>query len=198
MDLMNDIEVDRIMMAYAITMRSDQIPLVVFSYLRNNVQTCYEILNNYANHWLTIPPELFLQEIDTEIKPRLIEIQKMFFVYIISAVEYVTVEYHNQHPIKLGTINKRQIYLWDIMNKSKDIGIISTADFECWEGLIELRNRIVHSNTIGNKNMLYLFPGLMLEFRKNQPIQGSPLAFPILTNWLRVAIKDWILKIDAV
>ncbi len=166
-DLMIRIESDQRMIAYTLAMRSDQIP----------------------------HPERFILEIDTDIRPRFIEIQKMFFVYNMSALEYVAVEYHKHNPMKLRNINKTNIYLRDIMRRSRSMGLITKEDFECCEGLIELRNIIVHSNSISKRDIIYIFPGDILEFRKDIPFQGTPLLLPFLTDWLRLFIRDWILKI---
>jgi hypothetical protein len=143
-------------------------------------------------------PSMFIQQMDTDVIPRIIESQKMFFIYNMSAVEYVVVEYHKQNPTKLGPIGggRRYIYLRDIMKKSQDRGLITMVDYECWEGLIELRNKVVHSNSISDKARRYIYPECKLEFQTNKAIEGKPDLFPILSDWLRVAIKDWILKMN--
>ena len=119
----------------------------------------------------------------------------MIFVSSMSIFEHTAKLYHIQNPNKLGAMTGR-IYLRRIMDKSKDNKVIYKKDYNLWEGLIKLRNSLVHNNGIAKMNKTYNYPKCKLIFKKNKMVQGNLKLFPELTDWIIDAIATWTRNIE--
>ena len=172
-----------------------EIPASVFPMIFNNITLLLELLSYYLDAWgkATSTRCSSVEEARRENAERVILIQKMVFIQILSSVEFSFKAYVRQYPKKLSQF-KGRVYLRSIMEKSKEQGIISDSDFSLWEGVIELRNTLVHNNGISEKTGAYVYPKCKIEFNDDTMIQGNMKLFTFLTDWLLGASKDWIIE----
>ena len=176
------------------------VPSSSLSKIFNSATLAYEIFPNYHTIWRRTRgiTQAETERGKEENAQRVIEIQKTIFVSSMSSFEHVAKIYHQQKPNKLGKIKTRsgRIYLWNIMDKSMKKKIIYKKDFKLWDGLIELRNSLVHNNAIAESNKTYNYPKCKLIFKKNKMVQGDLKLFPNLMDWMIASIETWIRKIE--
>ncbi|MGD9651975.1 MAG: hypothetical protein AB7I96_13550 [Candidatus Dadabacteria bacterium] len=127
---------------------------------------------------------------------RIIEVQKLFYVNFLSVFEYHIKIYISNNPQVFTKMKARWIHLWDVMNKSKEDGLITEADFKLWEGANNLRRFIVHENSISNINAAYKYPKFEMIFTLDEPAGYGIGLIPDLFDWLIDAGADWILKFN--
>jgi len=176
------------------------VPSSALSAIFNKATLAVEILSGYDADWKKIrqSTQAEIERKKRENRERVIEIQKMIFVLSMSIFEHNAKVYHQQNPKKLGKINTRsgRVYLWNIMDKSKDKKIIFKKDFNLWDGLIKLRNSLVHNNAISEINKTCNYPKCKLTLKKDKMLKGNLKLFPKLMDWMIDAIANWIKNIE--
>jgi hypothetical protein len=120
----------------------------------------------------------------------------MVFIGIMSSIEYCGKQIVNQLVSKFGDF-KGRIYLRRIMERSKENKIIDDAIFCQWEGVINLRNTLVHNNGISEINMDYVYPKCKLKMIAGNMTEGNLRLFPGLTDWILEATRNWLIAIKA-
>lgn len=177
--------------------KSHEIPASVFPMIFNDSTVLLELLSHYFDAWekATSTRCSSVEEAKKENSERVILTQKMVFIQILSSVEFSFKAYVRQYPKKLSQF-KGRVYLRKIMEESKEQGIISDSDFSLWEGVIELRNVLVHNNGISEKTGTYVYPECKIEFNDNKMIQRNLKLFPFLTDWLLDASREWLIEMD--
>lgn len=184
--------------ARKIDIQEHEIPTGVFAMIYNKLTLGHELLNLYYNIWAqTTQTKSLTINSNVENKERVLTIQKMIFIESLSSIEFCSKEYVINNPQKLGEFTNR-IYLGKIMERSRDVGIISSAEFLKWEGIIELRNVLVHNNGISEKDATYDYPNCQIAFRKGKMTQGNLKLFLNLIDWSIVAFSSWIIEIDKI
>lgn len=139
------------------------------------------------------------QELEKETLGRIKEITKWSFIQAISSFEYTSKEtlfYYRQQfyalLIKLAKNKKKFLYLNDIMKESSKTGFISNENYKKWDGIVYVRNCIVHNNAVADKNENYEIGGVKIKCVKNKMLKGDKLFF---LNMLDVTIdlyNEWI------
>lgn len=176
---------------------STDIPIVAFNIIHNSLISTTEISEFYRPAIdATIKNKLDPQRFERlqHNTSRIIEVQKLFFVNSLSAFEYCIKKYHEENPKVLGKIKGRWIHLWDIMNRSKEVNLISESDFKLWEGINNIRRFIIHNNSYADCDVEYQYPLLKLVLRENEPAGRGIEMIPSMYDWLIDAGTDWILK----
>lgn len=182
----------------------NNIPSTVFGMIHNHLLLGHEIFSFYDRQWSN--PKLAARIKESEIErtkrenwDRVNEVQKMLFIASMSSFEHIAKEYHNSNPEKLGSIEKRygRIYLRDIIGKSHAIGIINHENYELWEGLLNLRNILVHNNAISDITLKLKYQNAELILNEGQMMRANLKLFPNLMDWVVEAIEDWIYRIVA-
>jgi arsenate reductase-like glutaredoxin family protein len=168
-----------------------ELPANVFAMAFNDITITLELLDHYYKTWgdPTTKISTTREEAIKQNAERVVAIQKMVFIGIMSSVEFCGKQLAYQTPY-LGVF-KGRIYLRMIMERSKAKKIISDSDFNLWEGIINFRNTMVHNNGIAEIDMVYRYPKCELKMSIGKMTQGKLTLFPNLTDWVLDAAKDW-------
>jgi hypothetical protein len=94
-----------------------------------------------------------------------------------------------------GEFIKGRIYLSLIMERSRDIGVIDDTTYSLWEGVIQLRNALVHNNGISEKTAMYVYPETNIQLSTGEMSQGNLKMFGHLTKWILSESKFWLIKV---
>jgi len=182
--------------ASAIGIQPNEMPASMFAMLFNKFTFALELLSYYYKTWTsqTTTNASSVEEAKQENHERIVMLQRMVFTETVSSVEYCFKDYVAMHPDKIGRFTGR-IYLRNIMKRSKDHKLISDSDFSLWEGIIELRNALVHNNAVSEKSKSYSFPQCILVLEKGKGISGNLKLLPQITDWLLDSSKSWIIEI---
>ena len=170
-----------------------EIPANVFAMAFNDITMALELIDHYYNIWgaPTTKISTSVEETKKQNAERVIAIQKMVFIGIMSSLEFCAKQIIKQSFHNLGRF-KGRIYLKQIMEKSKDHSVISDSDFRLWEGVINFRNTLVHNNGIGEIDAVYTYPKCELKMSDGKMTQGNLRLFPSLTDWVLDSIKHWL------
>jgi len=178
-----------------------ELPAGLFGMIFNTLTLKLELLECYYNIWskLTQANCLLIDENRKQNAERVLLIQKMTFISIMSSIEFCFKEYIKNFPNKIGDCknSKEIIFLSKIIKNSKNKFVITNNDFEKWQGLIKLRNVLVHNNAIAERTEKYEYPNCILLFESGKMIKGDLKLFPCLLNQLLDLSKEWILKINS-
>jgi hypothetical protein len=172
----------------------------LFNMISNNLTLELELLNFYYTLWSKISQtnRPLIDRAEKQNVERVILIQKMAFISIMSSIEFCFKEYIKQFPHKIGDCENQQgrVYLFGILNKSKDSSIITDATFIGWQGMIELRNTLVHNNGIAEKTESYTYQNCKLILKSGAMITGNLTLFLYLIDQLLDFSKEWILEMN--
>jgi hypothetical protein len=164
----------------------------------NDITVALELQDYYRKVWgkKTDTNCSSIEEARKQNAHRIIAIQKMVFIEILSAFEFSAKKFlfNTSHPV--GNFNGRK-YLRKIMLRSKDAGIINDADNQLWEGVIECRNCLVHNNGYSEINADYQYPKCTLNLETDKMIQGNLHVFTNLIGWILDASSSWIININS-
>jgi hypothetical protein len=117
---------------------------------------------------------------------------KAHFLFALSSMEaatrQATEKYSNAVPLDK---TKKWQYLAGILGKSHALGLIDDSTKRLWDGLIFVRNTIVHNNGVASEDFDFAYPnGTTLSLRKDAMIQGTVGTFAELTEW---AVENYAL-----
>jgi hypothetical protein len=169
-------------------------PAAFFGMAFNTITLTIELLDFYYRTWgePTTTISTSVEEARQENTNRVILIQKMCLIELMSSLEFCSKHIIAGFPESFGTL-KGRIYLRKIMEQSRDVGIINAHTFEQWEGMIELRNCLIHNNGYASVTHQYSYPEVTLSFNDGLMVKGSIRNFTAFTEWLLRAARDWIM-----
>jgi hypothetical protein len=170
-------------------------PASAFIMIFNKITLGCEVLHNYYKIWsksYTLNKK-DIERLKKDNGERIITIERMIFIESLSSIEYVSKEFIKSYQNIFGSLSGR-IYLINIFDKSRREGILSNEDHDKWNGLIKLRNKIVHNNAISDENYSVDFNSFKLELVNNQMTTGDLNFLPNILDWMLVSYKDWLLK----
>ena len=178
----------------ALGIQTHEMPAGVFGMVFNDLTLALELLYYYFNIWgkQTTTACASVEEARTQNAQRVIAIQKMVFIATMSSFEFCAKECINNNPQRLGSLHGR-VYLKGIMEKSKDNSIIPHSDFTLWEGVVNLRNALVHNNGISEIDAVYNYPQCTLTMENGKMTQGDLRLFSGLTEWVLDSMRSWLL-----
>lgn len=163
-----------------------------------------EILTYYANIWSKTSVEVTEKELERSRKENWQRCNQLFrdllFVMIMSTIEYsakLTVEYYGDHPIakRLRQTKRNDLYLSDIMRNSHSENLLLDNVYDEWSTLINVRNCIVHNNSISHRNKNTSIGKLLIEEKKNEMLQGKMHLFLSLSEIACDKYFDWTMLI---
>jgi len=173
-------------------------PAGFFNMAFNDITVALELQDYYRKVWSkqTNTNCSSIEETRKQNAQRIIAIQKMVFIEILSAFEFSAKKFllDNSHPV--GNFNGLK-YLRKIMLRSKDAAIINDADYQLWEGVIECRNNLVHNNGYSEISADYQYPKCTLHMEINKMTQGDLHLFTNLIDWILDACNSWIININS-
>jgi hypothetical protein len=129
-------------------------PIGAFNMINQFVLIAMEMISHYATEWESVAPEAMDDRRKLECAERIITVTKSCFILAMSAIEFSakSAVMIRPGPLKPG---RGRIYLSRIMDSSRHVGLISESDAELWEGLVTVRNTVVHNNAIADKDAAY-------------------------------------------
>ena len=174
-----------------------ELPANVFAMAFNDITLSIELLDHYYKIWgdPTTKTSTTIEETRKQNAERVVAIQKMVFIGIMSSIEFCAKQLVVQSS-KPGAFSGR-IYLRNILKRSKESRIVSDSDYLLWEGVIDFRNTLVHNNGIAEADKLYIYPQSKLEMYQGKMTRGSLILFPSLTDWILDSMKEWLIAFKA-
>jgi len=168
-------------------------PASFFAMAFNNITMTLELLDYYHRLWgnITSTTCSSIEEAKAQNGERVIMLQKMSFIEVMSSFEYSAKKIVLSNPSKFGSFSGR-VYLSKIMQKSLKIGLIDQAALELWDGAIRLRNSLVHNNGISEETASYTYPEVTVNVNNNTMTQGNLRQFGLLSKWLLDESKTWV------
>lgn len=175
----------------------------VFAMIFNNSTMVLEVLDNYYRYWNKTHVGLTQQEIDSAKKEngqRVNEITKWSFIHTISSFEYSAKQIiknssNNQfQKLKNNLQTGKRVYMMGIMKTSKDSGLISDNDYDEWDGIIYLRNCLVHNNGVADKDSTLKIGTISVNCKKDKMIQGKLDTFYNLVDVSMELYNKWLQK----
>lgn len=175
----------------------------VFGMIFNNATLVLEILDNYYGYWkkkYTATPQQ-IDESKKQNSERIMEITKWSFTHAISSLEYSAKEIIKKtsraefQDLRNKLHSRNRVYLLKIMKESKDSGLITKGDYEHWDGIIFLRNCLVHNNGISDKDETLTIRTINIKCENGKMIQGKLDTFYNLTDVSVDLYNDWLHKI---
>jgi len=180
-------------LAHHFSVRRHEDPSAFFSMAFNSLTMTLELLDHYYNLWGKLNPASFpdVEETKKQNTERIILLQKMCFVEIMSSFEFSAKKIVSSNSDIFGTFNGR-IYLSGIMRRSLENLLLNENQLNLWKGAIYLRNALVHNNGIAEEDCTYDFPDATVILRKDAMTQGDLRLFGMIIKWLLDESKDWI------
>ena len=114
------------------------------------------------------------------------------FVFSVSSFEFSAKRAAKLYPYILDIDFSKRRYLRHVLEKSADKGLIDSGTFRQWCDLLEIRNCVVHNNSISDVDKIIRFPdGLNIELKIDTMIEGNLRTFPALTHWMVNGYARW-------
>jgi hypothetical protein len=167
-------------------------PLGAFGMVHNDATMAFELLNFYFDLWgkLRPGPDTEVARVKRENGERVVNISKWLFVQTLSAIEY-SAKTACAAEAGLLPLGGGRIYLRKIVESSRQEGWINDQESQDWDGVVEIRNSVVHNNAIADVNRNVVLPNTTLELVDGEMIRGDLLSFVRLTSWSVEAFSRW-------
>lgn len=173
-------------------MKPGDAPIGAFNLINELAVVAMELLTHYENEWQKIPAASVDAERRQEWAERIITLTKSTFVLGMSAIEFSAKQALIVRPKKVVLPKARRVYLGAIIQSSAKVGVTVTADAEGWEGVIEVRNLVVHNNGIADKSVTYpIAGGPNIVLVAGAMTKGNLRFFAELTLWSVEAFGRW-------
>ena len=168
-------------------------PAGFFNAVFNNIILTIEFLNYYETLWSDIKPTSSknVEKAKEENAQRVTLIQKMSFIEIMSSFEFFSKRIVQERS-KFGRFSGN-IYLSKIMSKTRDIGLIDDTKLNLWDGVIRLRDSLIHNNGISEETATYKYPDFIIRVADGKKIKWKLNLFGLIIKWLINESKDWII-----
>lgn len=152
-----------------------------------------ELLHFYHRTWSAVSPQQVTDPDRTrqENGERVLLATKSSFILALSAFEFSAKQSIAQNPAKLSLSGGR-VYLRRIIRESVAAQLIAPADEHPWEGIIEVRNMLVHNNGIAERNATYRIPnGPTITLTTGSMTRGDLKLFAESLLWAVNAFGRW-------
>jgi len=169
-----------------------------------NTSTMYlELLSYYHDIWgkphvRSTPEEI--EKAKQQNAERCVMLLKSLFVMSMSSIEFsakASIAYYGNHPLACSLLANRGrfVYLSNIMKKSQTKGLITESAYHDWDGLIAIRNCMVHNNGIPDRDDSYTIGKLSVVATKDKMLQGKLEFFLDLTDSAVDRYSGWIIAL---
>lgn len=168
--------------------------------MHNHVTMALELCSHYTSQWAQ-KSGIKESDLSDEQKGRLVMITRDTFIHAMSVCEYcakkiVLVKNHVDFQKIIDALNKdRNVYLGNIMGKSKGLGIISQKEYDNWDSFREIRNAIIHNNAVMTFNKEYKINGFTFSVEKDKQIHTKWDIFPYFVSIIIDQFNHWTEKI---
>ncbi|WP_421152003.1 hypothetical protein [Aeromonas dhakensis] len=176
-----------------------EFPADYFNMALNTITMTVELLDYYRSIWESASVHGYTSEeidlIREENGQRVNQIQKMCFISLMSSFEFVAKNIVMRNEDVFGTFNGR-IYLSGIMKRSESKALLTKEDLNLWNGMITLRNILVHNNGISDVNEEYNYPDVTVVLIDGCMTKGNLRSFPLLSKWILINARSWLENIS--
>lgn len=170
-------------------------PINAFTWCFNSTTLTLETCSYYSERFklqqaTTAPTIAMARQQNGE---RVVMQTKAHFLFALSSMEAAARQATELHPsaVPLDQTKKWQ-YLSNILGKSHALGLIDAPSKKLWDGLIFIRNTVVHNNGVGSGDFKLACPnGVTLSVVKGAMIQGTVGTFADLTEWAVESYALW-------
>lgn len=176
-----------------------------FSMIHNGLVLPLELLDYYYNKW----DKAKKISLDDQYAQRIKAICKWTYIDTFSIIEYISKELIKKKNCKeFNQIvnhlkNGKRVGFYKIIQISNKIGLIEKNEMAIWDDLREIRNAIVHNNSIVDKDGLleYTFVKkkrerkFKLPYKRGQPITGNLHLGLILVEIITERYYQWVQKV---
>lgn len=181
-------------MAEELNQKTTDRPTSFFNIAHNIFHRNVEILSHYHQYWSSIDQTNILDDYTiTERQQKVRNVIQWSFVNLLSALEY-TAKQALPDMAPTNAKGARRVYLRDLLNNSHDAGLITREQINCWKGLMELRNSLIHNNAIADENATYSYPGVTLTFTKEERVEMIPIQVPLIKRWIINNAREWFTR----
>ncbi len=172
-----------------------------FVFIQKHTMSSRDLLMLFGRSWARIDPNMKAQEF----KERVMLITRSNFIFSLSAVEYLLkliVKESRTEPIvellergrakaekKKGVF---RIYLSGIMNESKRKKWIDQSQHDSWNGMIRLRNAIMHNNAFFDEETSFKIGDMTFEAEAGNMVRYPMSDRPKIIKALASLTRSWI------
>lgn len=182
-----------------------------FVFIQKHAMSSYAHLLLFGKAWPVIDPSMKKKEF----LQRLMLIVRSDFIFSLSSVEYFLkliikqsqrgplVDWVNEETEKALKQNRKfWMYLSGIIMKSKKTKLITDSQFINWDGMIKLRNVIIHNNGIVEKDTIFRIGEIDIEGKAGMPVSFPLVNYPrfievlisVTRNWIDTYLKEHTMK----
>jgi hypothetical protein len=168
----------------------------------NHSTLTLELLGYYYEVWQKPSGPLTIGEIEQAKKEnweRCNELLKSLFVMSMSSIEYsmkASIAHYGDNSLAHNLLKSKGhfIYLSDVIKRSEIEGLMDSSTRRDWDGLISIRNCVVHNNAIPDRTENYAIGKINVMATEGVMLQGKLDFFAILTE---VAINRFFAWVTA-
>jgi len=174
-----------------------------FGMIFNHSTLVLELLDHYYHIWGRPPAQLREEQVEEarrENWERCNELLKAFFIMSMSSIEYsakASLARYGHHPLasSLARHKGRFLYLSHIIDNSTVEHLVDGSVQRDWNGLIAIRNCVVHNNAKAEHTENYVIGELTVPSTKGVMLQGRLDFFAALTE---VAVNRYFAWVTAI
>ena len=172
-----------------------------FGMIYKHVLYAQECLSYYFSIWDKLQPQQAspgdVRTATGENGERVMALLRQLFVASMSSIEYCAKRTLDLYP-KSQTFtlvykgNPKRIYLMKIMNASKSASLLGEQDRLSWDGLVEIRNMVVHNNGISDKDESLQIGSSNVDLKSGGMTKGKPNFFVVLSEEATGLFEKWV------
>jgi hypothetical protein len=171
-----------------------------FAMIFNHSTLSLELLAYYYGLWQKPSAQLTAEAVEEARKQnweRCNELLKSLFVMAMSSIEYsakASAVYYGRQSFAHSLLRSKVgfVYLSNIIKRSEENDLLNSSACRDWEGLIAVRNCVVHNNTIPHRTENYVIEGINIVATEGIMLQGKLDFFAILTKVAVNRYFDWV------
>lgn len=175
-------------------------PIGAVNIIKNRLIACAEVIDGFYAKWASPAYAAAVTTTDTPIekthadnKARVAIQLCDLIVGAMSAIEFQARQTLVLYPGILTLDPESRPYWKAFIGRSHAVGMIDAARMSEWEGLLEIRNMIVHNNGVADKDLtIALANGFSVGLRKGSLTMVSDMRdVPLAIDWIAQAYGDW-------
>ncbi len=171
-----------------------------FPMIFNHSTLSLELLSYYYGVWKKPSAQSTAKAVEEARKQnweRCNELLKSLFVMSMSSIEYSTkasIAHYRNQPLADSLVKSKDrfVYLSYIIKRSEKNGLVDSNACRDWDGLIAVRNCVVHNNAIPHRTEDYVIGKINVVATEGIMLQGKLDFFAILTKVAIDRYFDWV------
>lgn len=174
----------------------DVMPIIAFNGYQTLMSTGSAIIHGLLESWKQnsfAGPDWAHEIWQRERAAQAMTVCRQSYIELLSLTEFsITHAIRNVPEFFPPPKGKSKIYLAQVISDSVTLGWLPAAHKEAWNGLVELRNALVHRNGISDKTASFkINETLKLDFLKDTTISDKGFGLPKLCEWAVNSMHEW-------